>query len=201
MLNTVQRMVDVLFPPRESELLVRTFTTTFQEKDVGFGVFRDVAYLFDYTDPRIRAVVHENKYHGNMTAARLLASALHLHLQKISETAVLCSVPLSRNRYRERGYNQVEQVLTLLRDNYHIIDPLKKHRDTPSQTTLPKEKRLTNPHGAFSCDAKTVAELSDRMVYIIDDVVTTGATLHEARATLAPHVPPSTKIKLLAFAH
>jgi ComF family protein len=111
-------------------------------------------------------------------------------------------VPLSHKRKKERGYNQVELVAqractkTSARLEKHI---LLKVRHTPPQTTLSKSERLKNVVGAFGIHDHTAEKISGKHIILLDDVTTTGATLHAAKAALLPHSPAS--VTCLALAH
>jgi predicted amidophosphoribosyltransferase len=97
-------------------------------------------------------------------------------------------IPLGKKRLRERGYNQVEETvrsaLTLLeKERAYILDPtlLTRVRETPTQVGLPRAQREINMRGAF---AVTRPPDSSCTYLLIDDVITTGATLQSAFDTL-----------------
>ena len=91
----------------------------------------------------------------------------------------LVAVPLARQRQRERGYNQAE---LLARELSRLLPlPLlegtsRRVRATPPQAGLTRAQRLENVRGAFAPGPRAVL-LADRSVLLIDDVMTTGATL------------------------
>ncbi|MDO8482957.1 MAG: ComF family protein [bacterium] len=168
--------------------------------------------VFDYKHPLVRQAIWELKYRGNTNVAELLAQCLHEELaEELSERKslenfgkpLLVPVPLSKKRLRERGFNQCE----LLADALEILDDgnffevrrdlLTKVRDTESQTKKNRAARLKNLENCFS--VKTPEEISGRNVIILDDVITTGATLDEARRTLK--ACGARKILCLAIAH
>jgi len=101
---------------------------------------------------------------------------------------LLLPIPLSKKRFRERGFNQCELLISLFPQeakNFFEIrtDILYKIKETKSQTSMRKRKdREENIIGAFAISKPEL--LKRRAVIIIDDVATTGATLSEARKTL-----------------
>jgi ComF family protein len=108
-------------------------------------------------------------------------------------------VPLGKERRRERGFNQVEEIARRVAKELGItIDTalLERVRETASQVSLPRRAREENMRGAFS--AAHPANPSYTYI-VLDDVITTGATLQAAidalRAAGAQHIIP------LALAH
>jgi len=95
----------------------------------------------------------------------------------------LLPAPLSAQRLRERGFNQsLEIAHHIARQHSLPLDTvsLVKVRDTPPQVGLSRKERLKNVRGAFSC----VSPLHGKHVAVIDDVMTSGATLTEIANTL-----------------
>ena len=101
---------------------------------------------------------------------------------------------------RARGYNQVTEVLRYaLHENHHALslNTLTRIRDTRPQVELNRLERLTNMKEAFLVTRPE--SVAGKDIILVDDVVTTGATLHEAEAALMLHNPRS--VTLLALAH
>ena len=99
----------------------------------------------------------------------------------------LLPVPLSRERLRERGYNQSwELARRLARQLPGRADArlLLRTRDTPHQLDLPIERRAGNVRSAFAVEPRRAAELEGRSVAIVDDVMTTGETAAELARVL-----------------
>ena len=105
---------------------------------------------------------------------------------------VLIPMPLSRQRLQERGYNQA-RVLGHALDRTKLADGvLLRMLDTPAQRTLPRSERLRAVQHAFAVDPLQVGRLAQRRIVLLDDVMTSGASLHAAarvlRAAGAVHV-------------
>lgn len=97
------------------------------------------------------------------------------------ERAALVPVPLAAVKERARGFNQAERLADAVATRWGIPvwrDALRRTRATPSQTRLTPGERLANVHGAFSVDASCAERLRGRHVVLVDDVLTTGATLN-----------------------
>ncbi len=199
MLNIITYLLDALFPPRESELVVRTVTDTTLPALYKPGTHLHIEYLSHFQQPSVHALITENKYYANRRAAVLLAQLLTRHL-KDTDRCVLLPIPLHSKRERERGYNQVTVVL---QESSYTVEKnlITRIKYTPSQTQLQKSERLKNIKGAFSVDVGSLREYKDTHFILVDDVVTTGATMAAARAALAPHLDPTCTLTCLTLAH
>ncbi|MGI9045255.1 MAG: ComF family protein [Burkholderiales bacterium] len=121
------------------------------------------------------------KYDGKLAIAKVLAAVLTPAIG--SRPDLILAMPLSKQRLRERGFNHALEIARFVARELDIPiahDACRKMRDTPPQTALPWKERAKNVRGAFACDGN----LAGRRVAIVDDVMTTGATLNELAATL-----------------
>jgi ComF family protein len=128
------------------------------------------------------ALVHALKFRSELALAPLLAQLL---LKDILRHPVDCvvPVPLSTRRLRERGYNQAAEIARPLARAAHAPLELalcERARDTPVQTDLPWAERERNVRGAFHCPRSLIGA----RIAVVDDVMTTGATLDEIATTL-----------------
>lgn len=197
-------LLDILFPPRDTMRLVREATPAFvaalikERTHVRTGY--TITTLLPYRHPLIRALIIQTKFGDDQEAAVLLAEVLRTYLEhRDVGCTVLVPIPLSRERLRERGYNQVERVVRMAiadREDLSLSSTLlSRRRDTHPQTALAKSKRGENLRDAFyahPCDPQ--AEY-----LIIDDVLTTGATMQEAVHALKE--AGAMHINALALAH
>ena len=121
-------------------------------------------------------LIHDLKYHGKMLNARLLGQLLANALHPPWPDAVL-PVPLHWWRRLHRGYNQAGEIARGLHSSLNLnVDHrlLRRIRATASQTHLSKTERRKNLTGAFAA-----GPCSYRHVALLDDVITTGATMTE----------------------
>ncbi|GKS68841.1 comF family protein [Nitrosomonas sp. PY1] len=137
-----------------------------------------------YTFP-IDALVRSLKYQSNFAIAPILASLLLTQL-KISmqhQPDIMLPMPLHPIRLRERGFNQAIELGRFIAKQLKIpllVDHCYRIRHTVPQTDLPWPERQKNVRKVFQCDL----DLSGRHVAIVDDVMTTGATLNELAKVL-----------------
>jgi ComF family protein len=132
-------------------------------------------------DSRLRDVIQALKYDGRPTIARHLARRMRAAGAEILAGAdAVVPVPLHRARERTRGFNQARELARHL--GVPMADVLVRSRKTAAQADLPADRRHANVRGAFALSAGAV--LKDRVVVLVDDVSTTGATLNACAAVL-----------------
>jgi ComF family protein len=136
------------------------------------------------------SIVHALKYGGWSRVAGEMAERMsHLSWPKdvVDERAALVAIPLASARKRERGYNQSALIAAGLSKRWRIPvweNLVVRSRDTRSQTRLTPEQRLGNVAGSFQIGARNIDALQGVHVMIVDDVVTTGATLNACAKVL-----------------
>jgi len=152
----------------------------------------------------LKDLIHSLKYQRRWTAGEFLADRLlnHRHVRDLVEGAdVLAPVPLHVLRQWGRGYNQAAVIARHLAKacGKPLVRPLARTRNTQTQTHLAsRQKRLENLKDAFRIrDARAVA---GKRVLVIDDVMTTGATLQSVARTLRAAKPASLDALVLAVA-
>lgn len=136
-----------------------------------------------YTFP-VDALIHSLKYQTNLAVAPILASLLIKQLKaKEMMSDIIIPMPLHPIRLRERGFNQAMEISRYISKHMGITllpDSCNRIKHTPPQTGLPWKARQKNIHKAFSCKIN----LSGKHVALVDDVMTTGATLNELAKVL-----------------
>lgn len=135
--------------------------------------------LWRYEFPCDR-LVQALKYRARLALSGFFARSLAS--RPLPEVDLIVPMPLHPKRLAERGFNQALEIARgLARRLGRPIEPrgALRVKDTPPQTRLPYEERAKNVRGAFLCKL----DLSGASVAVVDDVMTTGATLNElARA-------------------
>ena len=96
----------------------------------------------------------------------------------------LLPMPLSRQRLAERGYNQALLLARHLAPDKTDAHSLLRLRHTPAQSSLSRDARLRNLQGALALDPLRAPALRGLHVLLVDDVMTTGASLHAAARVL-----------------
>jgi ComF family protein len=134
------------------------------------------------------AIVHAFKYRGWHAIAVEMADRmgrLGWPADVLEERTAVLPVPLAPSRERERGYNQSERLARALAGRWNVpawCGVLERARSTETQTRLTPEERLANVSGAFR--VRDSARLRNAHVVLVDDVVTTAATLNACAAAL-----------------
>lgn len=136
------------------------------------------------------AVVHALKYEGWRAAAGGMAdrvARLGWPPDVREERAAVVPVPLAPARERERGFNQSAEIARGLARAWGVPaweDALVRTRATQTQTRLTPEERLVNVSGAFRASSTASARLRGAHIVVVDDVITTAATLNACAAAL-----------------
>ena len=115
--------------------------------------------------------------HGRLFGELLAAAAV---ARGAALPALLCPVPLGDERLAGRGFNQALQLARQLAPAKTAPRLLLRVRNTSSQSALDKAARRANVKGAFGIEPLRQAELRNKKVVLVDDVMTSGASLHAA---------------------
>jgi ComF family protein len=142
----------------------------------------------DYDHPW-DGLITQFKFHGALDLAPALMQRLLSAFEQgnMPSPTLLLPVPLSRERLRERGYNQAWELARRLGRALHCEADarlLLRVKDTPHQLALPTDRRAGNVRAAFAVEPLRLAELRGRSVTLVDDVMTTGATVAELARVL-----------------
>lgn len=193
-------VLDILIPPRErgfrsSSITVHTLRSRITQP-VAANTPETLA-LFSYRDAIVRDGICALKYDNRQKLAGVFAEVLYPYLiEELADqaaftdigTPLLIPMPLARARLHKRGYNQAELIARKLFEHdkntafSYAPNLLYRVKNTPSQAHAEnEEERRKNLCNAFSAKAK---RLSGRTVILLDDVITTGSTMREARSTV-----------------
>lgn len=136
------------------------------------------------------SIVHALKYSGWAKVADEMAermSRLSWPEDVVEERAGIVPIPLASARKRERGYNQSELLARGLSQRWRIPvwgGVVFRSRETSSQTRLTPDERQGNVAGSFQICGRKLDSLPGAHVVLVDDVVTTAATLNECAKVL-----------------
>lgn len=195
--TALQLLVDMLFPPRcvfcDDAIYPNRGVCNHCAKDVQVshtirrmkaGEGGDtVCCLTPYRyDGKVRDSLIRFKFHNHQEYAsyygQKIAEQLCMHVRADCMEFVT-AVPLSKRRMREREYNQSELVARAIAKHLDIpyVESLRKERENRIQHELPREDRAKNVRGVYS--ALAGAPIRGKCILLVDDIVTTGATLGE----------------------
>ncbi len=170
--------------------------------------------LLAYKHELVKAAILEVKSYGYKPIARILAWGIREHLLSYTKyypqkVFFIIPIPITRKSLSIRGFNQCELIIrecfnildssTLLFNKHFILrtDILFKVKNTSDQVGRNHKERQENLRDCFIVN--TGSKITDASIIIFDDILTTGATLHEAIRALEPHKPQH--IYALTIAH
>jgi len=135
----------------------------------------------------IREVIHDFKYEGIFNLKQDLSEFMIKALKEFLpfKNPILIPVPLHKRKLIRRGFNQAELLAKEIAAHFKFelkSNILERKKDTKSQTELKGRERRANVKDAFLCKNKD--EILGKKIILIDDVITTGATLNECARVL-----------------
>jgi ComF family protein len=130
-----------------------------------------------------KQLVHKLKFERATAAALPIAEMLADTLPYLSESTVITYVPTASSRYRQRGYDQAALIARQLAQirNVRCIPLLARHGQT-RQVGAKRTQRISQLEGAFR--PRNAYAIMDAEILLIDDIVTTGATIEAAARVL-----------------
>jgi ComF family protein len=137
--------------------------------------------VFLYNFP-IDAMMQRYKY-GNMLSFSKTFGQLLKEKSKLENIDLIIPMPMHPTRFKERGFNQaleIAKVLTKGQSEKLDYKNVIRQKITPPQASLPLKQRVKNIKGAFSVSGN----LTGKRIAIVDDVMTTGASINELAKTL-----------------
>ena len=164
---------------------------------------KDDKLCIGYYGHVLKKLILDFKYKKDFESAEIL---VELILDKIGDGSeykdyIFTFIPISKNTLKKRGFNQCEYIANEIAMNLNmkVINTLEKVKETKVQKTLLREERLRNIKGAFRVIDKSKVE--GKKLILIDDVITTGATISEGEKVLLESGAKEIKILTLAKSH
>ncbi len=143
-------------------------------------------------------LIHAFKYGHRLALGAYFGQQL-AELARAIPADLLIPLPLHPHRLRQRGFNQAQELARPVGAHGRLplaTDCCQRLRDTAIQAGLPLSARAKNLRGAFHCNR----DLGDRHILLVDDVMTSGATLDECARTLKLHGARRVTLLVLARA-
>lgn len=156
--------------------------------------------LYRY-DGIVKDLIHRMKFGKASYLARYMAQQMARYIQQQGlEVDFLTFVPIHKSRYRVREFDQSEKLCKFLSENLQIPFGvlLKKTRKNSPQSSLHKTERQQNVKGVYQLEPKWEGKLEGKVVYLMDDVLTTGSTALECARVLKP--TKAAEIHIFTFA-
>lgn len=158
-------------------------------KELGFDA---IFSWLSYHTPWVERTIQDIKFGGLSSYAGVLGTELAARFSAFGMELSLCvitAIPLSTKRERERGFNQAEVLARALSKSSGVRYErlLQRNKPTKAQAKLSAEERFANVEDAFQLHmprARGTLALSEKTIILVDDVVTTGATLSAASQAL-----------------
>lgn len=160
--------------------------TTIRKMPLATGVTLQCRALYRY-DGAVRRAILNLKFYDRKEVGAVLGKRMAEDpaISKIaSRVDVITAVPLSKKRYASRGYNQAALIAQALAEQCGVryVEILEKYRENAEQSTLDKQDREENVRNVYRI-AKGM-QFHGKEVLLIDDIVTTGATLRACAEVL-----------------
>ena len=140
-------------------------------------LFNRTTAVFGYSFP-LDKLIQNMKYGEQLSLAYAFAKKLAQRIDKCDLPDYLIAMPLHPAKLCERGFNQSMLIASTFARELKLKQPVsacRRVRDTPPQSALPWKERKKNVRNASCCDI----DLAGKRVALVDDVMTTGASLNE----------------------
>ncbi len=147
--------------------------------------FFDQSLSVGYFEGSLREAIHQFKYRPCRSLGKPLGQWMRRNIRLVSDIDLLMPVPLHARRLKKRGFNQALMLAFQISKECKIplsYDNLVRTKHTKPQVELSSDERIKNVAGAF--DLRKPVLLQDTRILLVDDVLTTGATMNECARVL-----------------
>lgn len=173
-------------------------------KFYGLVPLAEASSLIFYTShSRYRRMIHDMKYHGQWRQCRHFGHIMGAEMKKgglYDSADMIVPIPLHPRRLLTRGYNQAAYIAHGMAQGTGlpvVTGAIRRKRHNPSQTKTSRMERWDNVHGIFTVRDGRLFE--NKHVILVDDVLTTGATLVSCAETIL-EAAPSARISVVTLA-
>ena len=138
--------------------------------------FDSTRSVFNYEYP-LNAILQQYKYGNKLIVAELFGKLLADSLSPVDLPDIIIPMPLHPHRLKKRGFNQAVEMARVIGKEFKLkldVSICRRIRLSPPQASLPLKQRVKNMRNAFICDG----QLDGLRVALVDDVMTTGASLN-----------------------
>lgn len=164
-------------------------------------VIRATAYFYYYKEGEYSSLIHHLKYKDHPEVGTYLGRIAAMELKEsgfFDGIDLIIPVPLSKKRYRQRGYNQCDYIAKGISKATSIDisnKSIERIVNTDTQTAKGRMDRWKNTEGIFRI--KDATTLTGKHILLVDDVATTGATLHACTSALL--TVPGVRVSVFAL--
>ncbi|MBU4536503.1 hypothetical protein KJ603_00500 [Patescibacteria group bacterium] len=182
-------------------------------RQILFPPIKNSIAILNYKNKIVKQAIWSLKFKNNVKISKLFGLILYdylieeladLKLSHNFDNPILIPIPITKSKRLKRGYNQTELIALEINklDNNNSFEYrkniLKKIKNTlPQSRTKSKKERKKNLNGCFKVVMPKL--IKDRNIILLNDVITTGATLNEAKKTLQQYEPKN--IICVSLAH
>ncbi len=147
-----------------------------------FRKLNNIYYVWDYNE-YFKKLIFNYKYKRKKKISKLIAELIYKEFYYVLEKEkidIVISVPINKKRKSERGFNQVDEILKALNINYIEIERIKNTEKM--HKILDEKQRQENIKGSFKINRNV--DLKNKNILLVDDIITTGATLKEIKNSI-----------------